>query len=153
MGTRGNKPGARDFETNTEYGLEPETEQLKRLEGWKPDSTLFNAGTQAAFSQRERDIKEGYGSPYSGITNSVTRARMEDLALQEAAGQRASALGDQDIQYQRMSYEPIAQAAALRQQDRVKKKEYGFGQQQQQQGGGFWSNLAQGGLAMLGGFL
>ena len=152
MGTRGKQPD-RKFETNTEYGLEPETEQLKRLEEWTPDSTLFNAGTQAGFSQRTRDIKEGYGSPYNGITNPVTRARMEDLALQEAEGQRASALGDQDIQYQRMSYEPVAQAAALRQQDRVKKKEYGYGPEQQKQGSGIGSALVSGGLGLLSGFL
>lgn len=153
MGTRGNKPGARDFETNTEYGLEPETEQLKRLEDWKPDKTLFNAGTQAGFDTRRRDIVESYSSPYAGINNPVLQARMQDLALQEAEAQRARALGDQDTQYQRMSLEPISQAAQLRQQDRVKKKEWGFGQQQQQQGGGIGSALVQGGLGLLGGFL
>lgn len=152
MGTRSNKPDARDFETNSEYGLEPETEQLKRLEGWKPDSTLFNAGTQAGFDTRRRDIAESYGSPYAGINNPVLQARMQDLAMQEAETQRSRALGDQDTEYQRMSYQPLQDAAQIRQGDRVKKKEWGFGQQQQQ-GGGIASSLISGGLGLLGGFL
>jgi len=153
MGTRSGGAtgpgGDRAFETNNEYALTPETDQLKRLEAWKPDATLFNAGTQAGYDQRTRDIKEGYGSPYSGISNPVVAARAQDLALQEASGQRAQALGDQDTAYQKMSYEPVATAAALRQGDNKLVKESGYGQKQQQQGGGFWSNLVGGAIGAL----
>lgn len=154
MGTRSGGAtgpgGDRAFETNYQYGLQPETEQLQKLENWKPDATLFNAGTQAGYDQRTRDIKEGYGSPYSGISNPVVAARAQDLALQEASGQRAQALGDQDTAYQKMSYEPIATAAALRQGDRQKTQESGYGQKQQtSSGGGFWGQLAGGAIGAL----
>ncbi len=152
MGTRNKKPDPRSFETNSEYTLASATPELERLSAWKPDPTLFNAGTQAAFGQRTRDIKEGYGG-YSGINNPVLRARMEDLALGEAAGQRASALGDQDLAYQRLSLEPIQAAAAIRQGDRLKTKEWGYGQQPEKQGGGIGSTLLQGGLSILGGLI
>lgn len=150
MGTRSKKPDARAFETNSEYTLANATPELDRLSAWKPDPTLFNAGTQAAFGQRERDIREGYGG-YSGINNPVLKARMEDLSLQEAHGQRAQALGDQDLQYQRMSLDPIQAAAALRQGDRLKTKESGYGQGQEKPGIG--SQLLQGGMAILGGLI
>ncbi len=150
MGTRSNKPDARQFETNSQYELADATPELNRLSAWKPDATLFNAGTQAGFSQRERDIREGYGG-FSGINNPVLKARLEDLSLQEAHGQRAQALGDQDIAYQRMSLDPIQAAAALRQGDRLKTKESGYGQGQEKPGIG--SQLFQGGMAILGGLV
>ncbi len=150
MGTRSKKPDPRAFETNNEYTLADATPELNRLSAWKPDPTLFNAGTSAAFGQRTRDIKEGYGG-YSGINNPVLRARMQDLALGEAAGQRAQALGDRDSAYQQMSLDPIKTAAALREQDRLKTKESGYGQGQNQPGIG--SQLLQGGLSILGGLI
>lgn len=153
MGTRSNKPDDRAFERNSEYGLEEATPELEALKNFKPDKTLFNAGTQAGFDTRRRDIVESYSSPYAGINNPVLQARMQDLALQEAETQRARALGDRDTEYQRASYQPLQDAAQLRQQDRVKKKEWGYGPEEKQQGGGIASSLISGGLGLLGGFL
>jgi hypothetical protein len=151
MGTRSNKPDPRSFENNAQYTLADSTPELQRLEQWKPDSTLFNAGVQSGFDRNRRDITESYNSPYSGISNPYTKARMQTLSIQDAEGQRASALGDQDAAYQKMGLEPLLASAQLRQGDRLKTKEWGIQPGQNQPG--FGSQLLQGGLSILGGLL
>jgi regulator of protease activity HflC (stomatin/prohibitin superfamily) len=69
------------------------TQEEQALESWKPDQTLFDAGTAAQYGKQRQDIEEGVGG-YSGITNPVLAARMKEIALQEAADQESSARAD-----------------------------------------------------------
>jgi len=109
--TRSNNNGSGNFD------IPPETDQLKRLEAWKADPTLFTSGVQSGFDTRRRNIEEGL-SPYSGITNPYARNRMRDIELREAEGDRVAALSDQDLAYQALDLQKLSSAAQLRQPER-----------------------------------
>lgn len=117
--TRSNNNGSGNFD------IPPETDQLKRLESWKADPTLFTSGVQSGFDTRRRNIEEGL-SPYSGVTNPYARNRMRDVELREAEGDRVAALADQDLAYQGLELQKLQSAAHLRQPER---KQPGLGSQ------------------------
>lgn len=109
--TRSNNNGSGNFD------IPPETDQLKRLEAWKADPTLFTSGVQSGFDTRRRNIEEGL-SPYSGVTNPYARNRMRDIELREAEGDRVAAFSDQDLAYQGLELQKLQSAAQLRQPER-----------------------------------
>lgn len=71
----------------------PRTEEDEAVAEWAPDRTLLDAGTKASYGAARQGIVEGAGG-YSGITNPVVAARMQQIGLQELADRESSAIAD-----------------------------------------------------------
>src|SRR5262245_4082876 len=93
MGSRkAPEPQKLDSQTNYQgaFMSYPTTPEEQELKDYDFNETRFDAGTKSAFGKARQDIVEGVGG-YSGITNPVLAARMQQIALEELADQEASA--------------------------------------------------------------
>jgi hypothetical protein len=118
MGTRKNEKKATTTQSGTtdytgafkSYDITPEEQELKE---WAPDRTLADAGTKASFGAARQGIVEGVGG-YSGITNPVLAARMQEIALQELADRESSALTAAGAERNRLGLQNKQFLASLR---------------------------------------
>jgi len=131
------------------YGITPEEQELKE---WSPDRTLLDAGTKASFGAARQGIVEGTGG-YSGITNPVLAARMNEIALQELADRESSALAAADRERNQMGLQNKQFLASLRRPQYIQTGATTSGNATTvQQAPSLLSGLLQGGLGLAAAF-
>jgi hypothetical protein len=126
------------------------TPEEKTLESWQPNQTLLNSGQAASYGAARQGIVEGTGG-YSGVTNPVLAARMQQIGLQELADKEASAKADANLANNQLDIQNKQFVAGLRAPQYITTKTYGYGQQQAQNSG-LLNSIVGGGLGLAAAF-
>jgi hypothetical protein len=128
----------------------PTTPEEQELADYNFDDTRYNAATASAFGDAKRNIIEGAGG-YSGITNPVTAARIQQIGLEELADQESSALTAAEKERNALKLQNKQFLASLRRPQYITTGQSGYQEQFAPQQGG--SNIASSGILAGGSIL
>jgi hypothetical protein len=153
MGTRQPEPQKLQSATNyqgafTSYPVTPEEQELKDFDY---DESRFDAGTASAFGDAQRKIIEGTGG-YAGVTNPVLAARMQQIALEELADQKSSALTAAEKERNALKLQNKQFLASLRRPQYVTTGQSGFREEFAPQGQSILASAIGGGAGIAAAF-
>jgi hypothetical protein len=130
----------------------PTTPEEQELKDYNFDESRFDAGTASAFGDAQQKIIEGTGG-YAGITNPVLAARMQQIALEELADQKSSALTAAEKERNALRLQNKQFLASLRRPQYVTTGQSGYHEEFAPQQPGILSSIIGGGLGLAGAFV
>jgi hypothetical protein len=132
----------------------PVTPEEQELKDFDFDESRYNAGQAATFGKARQDIVEGTGG-YSGITNPVLAARIQQIGLEELADQESSAKAAAERERSQAALQNKQFLAGLRRPQYIQTGATSSGTgttTQQNQQSNLLASLISGGLGLAGAF-
>ena len=131
------------FENNQEYKYftPPDTEDIKALRGWNPQS---DPTRPYQFARQRRDVLNLYNNPLGAYTTPELREQMTRSALGELGQQEGQAAREEQYDFNNQKLGQLSTLAALTKPELQQTKSYGFNSGQQQGSGTLGSVIGAG---------